>query len=196
MLKLTEKLRKICSKPHGKLYIGHSIFKTEKLAKYKFLACVGDVVSYLSLKNNLKPKILIFDGKIKRERANDEFLDELKALSYDYYEIKVENPPSCLTEDLVYNLYKILEKLEKNRKKYKVFVKGEEDLSVIPLTIFMPENSAIIYGQPDEGVVLVNPKRDVKLKVYNIALQMRRVNSNGDRIIRLFKEVMNSWKFL
>jgi hypothetical protein len=35
-----------------------------------------------------------------------------------------------------------------------VFVKGEEDLAVIPLVRMVPDGSAVFYGQPGEGVVV------------------------------------------
>jgi len=34
-------------------------------------------------------------------------------------------------------------------------VDGEEDLAVIPCVLMAPEGSLILYGQPGEGVVLV-----------------------------------------
>jgi hypothetical protein len=35
-----------------------------------------------------------------------------------------------------------------------ILVDGEEDLAVIPLVIAAPLSSVVIYGQPNEGIVL------------------------------------------
>jgi len=200
MLKLTEEIRAICSRPYGTLYSGTTsevFLKIKKITANRLFACVGDVVSYNSLKNGLKPNIFVIDGKIKRERADSKFLNELYEMSKDYKEIKTRNVPGHITEDLVISLHDILIKTFRiDVEKYRIFVEGEEDLSVIPLAIFMPENSIIIYGQPDKGVVLINLKRDVKLEIYNLTRKMIPVNDNGSKILELFEGVLRGWKYI
>ena len=44
----------------------------------------------------------------------------------------------------------------------RITVVGEEDLLVIPVCIYAPENAIVMYGQPNEGLVIV--KIDDKIR--------------------------------
>ena len=37
----------------------------------------------------------------------------------------------------------------------KIVVEGEEDLATLPAILYAPPGSVVVYGQPDEGSVLV-----------------------------------------
>ena len=43
-------------------------------------------------------------------------------------------------------------------------VNGEEDLLVLPVCIHAPENSVILYGQPNKGLVLVQITTEIRNK--------------------------------
>jgi hypothetical protein len=43
-------------------------------------------------------------------------------------------------------------------------VNGEEDLLVLPVCIHAPENSVILYGQPNKGLVLVQITAEIRNK--------------------------------
>ena len=43
-----------------------------------------------------------------------------------------------------------------------VIVEGEEDLLVLPLISMLPTGSLIVYGQPDEGMVIVEVTIEMK----------------------------------
>ena len=44
----------------------------------------------------------------------------------------------------------------KTKDKYIIEVEGEEDLAVLPIIILAPEDTTVLYGQPNEGLVLLN----------------------------------------
>ena len=46
-----------------------------------------------------------------------------------------------------------------------IFVNGEEDLLTYPAVLIAENNSAIIYGQPDQGKVIVKVDEDKKEKL-------------------------------
>jgi len=49
-----------------------------------------------------------------------------------------------------------------------VYVEGEEDLLTLPVIVLAPESTAVIYGQPMEGLVIVevtSHKKDWALAV-------------------------------
>ena len=52
-------------------------------------------------------------------------------------------------------------------------VDGEEDLLVIPVCLFAPENTIVMYGQPNEGLVIVEITNQVREKVQNIVNLMK-----------------------
>jgi uncharacterized protein (UPF0218 family) len=43
-----------------------------------------------------------------------------------------------------------------------VLVKGEEDLAALVVMMYAPNGTLIVYGQPDEGAVLVEENEDVR----------------------------------
>jgi hypothetical protein len=50
----------------------------------------------------------------------------------------------------------------------RIIVDGEEDLLVIPVCIYAPENSVVMYGQPNEGLVIVHITPEIQAKVQKI----------------------------
>ena len=43
-------------------------------------------------------------------------------------------------------------------------INGEEDLLVIPVCLYAPENSVVMYGQPNEGLVIVKIDENIRKK--------------------------------
>ena len=50
----------------------------------------------------------------------------------------------------------------------RIIVTGEEDLLVIPVCIYAPENSLVMYGQPNEGLVLVKITPEIRNKTQKL----------------------------
>ena len=50
----------------------------------------------------------------------------------------------------------------------RLFVNGEEDLLVLPVCIHAPENAVVLYGQPNEGLVIVIITPEIRNKVQTI----------------------------
>ena len=46
----------------------------------------------------------------------------------------------------------------------RITVFGEEDLLVLPVCIHAPDNSIVLYGQPNEGLVLVEITTEIRNK--------------------------------
>ena len=47
-------------------------------------------------------------------------------------------------------------------------VDGEEDLLVLPVCLYAPENFVVMYGQPNEGLVIIKINHEIKEKVQKI----------------------------
>ncbi len=177
MLKLTEELRRILAEPQGRLYEGRGVEPVERaISEFEFsiLACVGDVVSYYALKSKFKPDIIVIDGKSVRRNLNDSVITEIVRATSGYESIDAENPAGHITEDLVEKIFQAV-KLVKSGGKVRVFVRGEEDLAVMPLAIMLPKGSLIVYGQPKRGVVAISVSREKKLEMFDLVSRMERV---------------------
>ncbi|OQX20645.1 MAG: hypothetical protein BWK75_04640 [Candidatus Altiarchaeales archaeon A3] len=78
-------------------------------------------------------------------------------------EFSVWNPAGILTE----HAFEIV-KDALNFKHSKIFVDGEEDLFVIPCVKFCPPDTLLFYGQPNEGIVMVEINRTVQKDIENL----------------------------
>ena len=50
----------------------------------------------------------------------------------------------------------------------RIMVNGEEDLLVIPVCIYAPDNAVVMYGQPNEGLVIVQVTPDIRNKTQKL----------------------------
>jgi|Deesub1362A_J573_1020465.scaffolds.fasta_scaffold00312_49 hypothetical protein len=183
MLRLSEELKEICSKPHGKLYSGNKvqIDSIEEIREFKILATVGDIVTLDFLRYEIKPDVIIVDRKTRREVTD--IWSEIDRLSSDYDSLQVENPPGHLTFSLITGILRAIENIMDYNRRTRIIVEGEEDLAVIPLICLLPENSLVVYGQPDEGVVAIRVTEDKKILIHDILGRMEKVNGNGEDIL-------------
>jgi len=153
-LRLPEKLREELKKPFGTLYRGNETACIED-AKRDFesptkLISVGDVVTFYLIKSGTIPDIAIVDGMVMRKPAPKEMIEGTKVPEFTM--TTVINPAGKITEELV----RTIQDAMKSDRPTRVFVQGEEDLATLPAIILAPQSSVVIYGQPNEGVVVVN----------------------------------------
>ncbi len=159
-LTLPETLRPRFREIFGRLYRGKGDDTIEKLSRDlgspTKLISVGDVTTFHLLNHGIIPDILLVDDRTKRGPASDRVVVGTKHKGFT--EISVDNPAGVITEDLIDAVGNALRTDENVR----IFVRGEEDLAAVPAILMAPEGSAVLYGQPDEGVVLVKITADKK----------------------------------
>jgi hypothetical protein len=112
------------------------------------IICVGDIVTYHLLEGGRRPDVALVDGKTKRERVEREILDAIDGFDRQR---EVENPPATLTAELLDVLVDAIE----SGGSTVITVEGEEDLAALPAIVAAPDGASVVYGQPDEGMVLV-----------------------------------------
>ena len=139
-LYLTNKLRKYLENPPGQKIFGTKKEVSEKLKKiieknnFEKIISIGDYCSF-----NIPSDVKIFDGRIRR---NKKFQPQKHTLF-------CKNPPASINKDV----WPIIEKgITANKN---IFVKGEEDLLVIPSILSAKEGSAILFGVPKKGISLI-----------------------------------------
>jgi uncharacterized protein (UPF0218 family) len=164
VLKLPKTLRKEFKKPLGNLYESIDLIQDEireQLSDEKLVIGIGDVTTRTLVELGLTPQICIVDNLIER-RPVQHNLDHTDNILY------VENPPSVLTDELIELIESSIKTSTKDNPII-IVVDGEEDLAVLPAILNSPENTYILYGQPKEGVVLVNSTQayDKALNYYN-----------------------------
>jgi hypothetical protein len=147
MRKLPESLREELRRPFGRVVNNDELVKALKNRK-GLLITVGDGCSYELVKNGINPDIVIYDLRIKRKDVIGEVRDVLG--KFDDGEIIVHNQPSVIMDELVESVKDVLE-----RGQGKILVRGEEDLAALVVMMYAPNGAVVVYGQPDEGAVLV-----------------------------------------
>ncbi len=162
MLRLDAELNKDIiielKKPLGKLYPDFED-AIDEINSSEFLISVGDATFSNLIEHDLFPDIAIIDNLIQRKNHSHK----------DFYTeniLKVDNPAGTITDDLWETIGKAIE-LSNNDDYYIIEVAGEEDLAVLPCILTASPNTTILYGQPNEGLVVLKVS-DMKIKAQNM----------------------------
>jgi len=136
---------------------------------YNKVIAVGDVSSFFCIRNDLNPRMILYDYRIERkniDKPRREVID-----NYPGRSIKVVNPPGRITNEL----WQTIKEYIKSKENVKIFVDGEEDLALIPAVIESEENTIIIYGlRNGEGAGVIKVTKEVKDKFRELAKRMDR----------------------
>jgi uncharacterized protein (UPF0218 family) len=147
---LTDDLRVKLKSPLGKLLKGsfaetmnefEKIIKTKKLP---MIISVGDALSEALLKHGIFPKVLIIDNKVMR-KPSAPFVVE------GYETVNLNNDSGTISDDA----WAVVESAVKRESNVKIIVEGEEDMLSLVAILSAPENAFVVYGQPHEGMVVV-----------------------------------------
>jgi len=156
-LNLPESMRTELKKPLGKLLTGSPnetvILLRRILTKKKspYFAVVGDFTSKNVLDAGLEPDLVVVDNRVMRSEVPPVDLGERQKITAINQAGTVD--PSA---------WSALEKAVILKSRASVIVEGEEDLLVLPLISLAPIGSMIVYGQPREGMVVVEVTEKMK----------------------------------
>jgi uncharacterized protein (UPF0218 family) len=129
---------------------------------------VGDESTQTLLKENFVPDLAIIDDRVQRKNAK--IVD-----TTSFAKIEAKNPAATITME-AWTIIK--DALKKDDIKIIIKITGEEDLLVLPVILETPYNSKVLYGQPNEGLVVVTVTEEMKLKVKNLIQKMVKINEN------------------
>lgn len=148
MLTLSKENGRFFKEPFGALFSDFS--DAAVVLRDKIFYCVGDVVTDNAFKAGLNPSVCVVDGFTKRAPYASESKVCMRKTS-------VANPAGTITDELVEALREAVA-----FGPMFVFVEGEEDLAVIPLIELANDGEYIVYGQPNEGVVVCEVNDDLR----------------------------------
>jgi GTP-dependent dephospho-CoA kinase len=114
---------------------------------------VGDTTTEKFAKFGYIPDLSIIDNKEKR-------MMKTKLLEFHVDEIiHCKNKPGEINVQVIDLIKKIIA-LKFN--KIQIIIEGEEDLTALPLFMYSPNGWTIFYGQPNEGLVVVEMNNNVR----------------------------------
>mgnify|MGYP000108929897 CR=1 FL=1 len=164
---LPESLRVELKKPLGEILRGkesevNPILKNViESGNFTMVIAVGDEVSSSLASLGIKAKLYIYDEKTKRK-----FVKQINIPAKQTFWVK--NPAGTLTDESLEAVRKALD----SEFPVAIKVEGEEDLLTLAAILYAPLNSLVVYGQPDEGVVLVRVTDERKKFVEDIIRRM------------------------
>ena len=163
---LPENLRDELKIPLGKLIPDSSSEKESYIRKIyseKVVITVGDATSQLLLDMGLVPLLHIVDGQEKRQKRSPPLADSINT------EITMKNNAGEISDES----FNLIKNIFEENPPIRLIIDGEEDLLVLPVCLFAPENSVVMYGQPNEGLVIAEITNEIREKVQKIVNQMK-----------------------
>jgi uncharacterized protein (UPF0218 family) len=161
---LPEKLRDQLKKPFGILLPNSEATKeniSKNIPQGAFIITVGDATTDKMIRFDFNPSLQIVDSLEKRSK---------RELPEGHVEtiLACDNPAGEITEESISIIRNALAMVSPVR----ILVTGEEDLLVLPVAVYAPDNSVILYGQPNEGLVLVHMTEEVRNRAKSIMSSM------------------------
>ncbi|WP_338729981.1 GTP-dependent dephospho-CoA kinase family protein [Haladaptatus sp. DJG-WS-42] len=162
VLTLPDDLRSAFKDPLGPLFTDAEMLLDEAGTP---LIAVGDIVTYHLTQAGVIPDVAVIDGKTKRTAVDAAITEAIGGYERSH---EVTNPAATLSLDLLATLREAIDAPETTV----IVVEGEEDLATLPALVAAPEGASVVYGQPDEGMVLVTVTPEVRHRMISLLSQM------------------------
>jgi uncharacterized protein (UPF0218 family) len=166
--RISAQMRAQFKKPLGTLIQGtpkETMKKLEEIVKQEMppkIVAVGDIVSRNLHAYKITPQIVITDNHTLREK--------IEAIVFsDKILVHVKNPQGTITKEAMAAVQDALS----GDKQVQIMVEGEEDLLTIAAVLYAPENALIIYGQPNEGIVVIKVTSEKRTKITKTLQKMK-----------------------
>ena len=160
-MRLPENLRGQLRIPFGTLIPDENITKEiilKQISDDSYVITVGDATTEKMLKLGIAPSLQIIDAREKRVKR------EAPEIKENTVNLSCTNPAGEITVQSIDTIKQALNE----KPPVRITVNGEEDLLVIPVCIHGPDNAIIMYGQPNEGLVIVRLTEKLRKKTKSI----------------------------
>jgi GTP-dependent dephospho-CoA kinase len=155
MVAIPPELRAQLKKPLGRLQTDYG--KLKAISKTHRIIAVGDVCTLGLLSAGIKPHLAVFDHLFMRHDIDQGMKERLEGAFTN--PLRYKNPPGTLSDEIIADAGMLLE------KGGAVLIDGEEDLTALAFIRSAGKGDIIIYGQPNEGFVVVRPSGVMKKKI-------------------------------
>ena len=159
-MKLPEKIREQFKSPLGILLPEKNADKQHiqnYLTDNSYIVTVGDKTTEKLIEFEIIPSLQIVDGQEKRVKRDPPKLENVTTITCD-------NPAATITDSSI----DVIKKAFKLEPPVRILVNGEEDLLVLPVCVYAPENTVVFYGQPNEGLVVVKVNQEIRNKTQEL----------------------------
>lgn len=162
-LELPEEFRSELKSPLGEVVLESQLI--EALEDIDFIVTVGDLCSLTLYELDIIPDIAVVDYSTRRGNVGDkrEIIGKIGQSV-----INVNNPPGVITWELWY----AVQSAYQSEVPVRIEVTGEEDLATLAAVWFAKERTAVIYGLPHVGLVMVTDMKDARKKVQDVLVKM------------------------
>jgi uncharacterized protein (UPF0218 family) len=132
------------------------------LSEKPYIITVGDRTTEKMINFDLIPSLQIIDGLEKREKR------EPPSKLTPTTELTIDNPAAEITQKSI----DVIKQAFTMKPPIRLIVNGEEDLLILPVCIYAPENAVAMYGQPNEGLVIVKITPEIRNKAQRLVDSM------------------------
>ena len=160
-MRLPEHLREQLKIPLGTLIPNTQVTKgsiEQNIQGSSYIITVGDATTEKMIGFGIVPSLQIIDSVEKREKRQPPESSSVKT------NLTCDNPAAEITSQSI----EIIKKSLQSPTPVRITVNGEEDLLVIPVCIFAPDGAIVMYGQPNEGLVIVRVDDKIRNKTQRL----------------------------
>jgi uncharacterized protein (UPF0218 family) len=158
MIRISDKARQELKKPLGRLVTDSS--ELAQIVNDHKIVSVGDICTLTLLDLGIMPHLAVYDYRYMRRDLEQEKIAKLEGI---YPSPKTFlNPAGELSEEILQEAANLL------AEGGAILIKGEDDLTALAFISAASADYLILYGQPDEGIVVVRPDRETKEKIRKI----------------------------
>jgi cytidyltransferase-like protein len=161
-LHISEHARSFLKKPLGKLYKNLPTDFNKPL----LLVSAGDESTRTLISNNLVPDLSIIDLYVQRKKKYSSVAEI--GLPAKQKMTKVRNEAGMLTPALSRGVKQAIKHILLTGNRETIQVIGEDDLAPLLCILFAPLTSIVCYGQPNEGIVLVEVTEKKKEEIVKL----------------------------
>ncbi len=163
-LLLPEAMRAELAQPLGPVLNGGTLLSA--LEDTRFVIAVGDVVAAYLHASGRTPDVAIVDYRTKR--AEDPALRR-RLRDVGNKVAVLTNPAGRISREA----WPVLLEAFKAGDRVRVEVRGEEDLLALVAIALAPDGAAVVYGQPDQGAVVVRVDARARSRVASVLRRMQ-----------------------
>lgn len=142
------------------------------LESYDSLITVGDISTQAFNQKVSNHPISLIDFIVERKKI----FEKIEDLGFSGLEriIDIENQPGTVNGELFFIIQKVIHSVGEQR--FIVKIQGEEDLTVLPCILSAPLGWKIAYGQPHQGVVILEVTEELKDLAYDLILASKTIS--------------------